>query len=227
MGRRDVVGIGRAVMDYAVLVKSYPQVDEKTVALDRYYGSGSPVPNALCQLAAWGWNASLTSVVGDDHEGELFRREVGSHGVDEGNVLTRKQEATPRAFIWVEEGSGRRTVVLDRGIAPLSLEELPLSMLDQCRFLLVDGVEADAAIAAATHVREAGGEVMLDAGHVRERMEEQLALADWLIVPKAFILAWFGSVDLFQAVKDLQVLGPRAVVVTNGPAGCIPGASLR
>lgn len=217
----DVIGVGRAVMDYSLLVEKYPNVDEKTVALDRFYGSGSPVPNALCQLAAWGVSTSLVAVVGNDRDGDFFRDQIESAGVEVEQLFTRQQEATPRAFIWVEKKSGRRTVVLDRDIAPLSPDELPSQSISSARFLLIDGVEADAAIASAQMIREAGGQVMLDAGSVRGRMEEQVALADWLIVPVGFIREWYGSVDLFQAAKDLCDLGPKAVVVTNGAAGSV------
>lgn len=216
-----IAGVGRAVMDYSLLVKSYPSVDEKTVALDRFYGSGSPVPNALCALASWGQQCAFTGVVGDDPEGSRFQQDISAYGVDAEYLHVRKQEATPRAFIWVEKSSGRRTIVLDRDIAPLSSGELPLSLLQSSHFLLIDGVEADAAIEAAKVVRSMGGQVMLDAGNVRDRMEEQITLADWLIVPITFIRAWFGGVDLFQAARDLRELGPKAVVITNGAAGCV------
>ena len=217
----DVVGVGRAVMDYCLLVESYPSVDEKTVALDRFYGSGSPVPNALCALAGWGHETSFVGAVGGDHEGRLFEEDIQSYGVGSEHLVIREQEATPRAFLWVEKTNGRRTIVLDRDIAPLSSGELPLPLLQTSRFLLIDGVEADTAIDAAKVVRAAGGQVMLDAGNVRDRMEEQITLTDWLIVPITFIRAWFGGVDLFQAARDLRELGPKAVVITNGAAGCV------
>ena len=217
----DVVGVGRAVMDYCLLVEKYPEVDQKTVALDRFYGSGSPVPNALCQLAHWGLSSHLIAAIGGDMDGEQFRTDVRGYGVETAGLIVREQEMTPRAFLWVEKKSGRRTIVLDRDIAPLSPDELPSGIFESSHFLLIDGVEADAAIEAARLTHAAGGQVMLDAGNVRDRMEEQLEHTDWLIVPIAFIRAWFGSVDLFQAAQDLCDLGPRAVVITNGAAGCV------
>ncbi|MCB2198064.1 sugar kinase [bacterium] len=179
------------------------------------------MPNALCALASWGHSCSFVGVVGDDVEGSRFRQDISTYGVDPEFLLVREQEATPRAFLWVEKTSGRRTIVLDRDIAPLSSSELPLPLLQSSRFLLIDGVEADATIQAAKAIRAMGGQVMLDAGNVRDRMEEQIALTDWLVVPIAFIRNWFGGVDLFQAARDLRELGPRGVVITNGAAGSV------
>jgi len=208
-------------MDYCVLVEKYPNVDEKTVALDRYYGSGSPVVNAICQLAVFNCDTRLIAAIGGDRDGERFAENIMGFGIDRDYLRIREQEATPRAFIWVEKQSGRRTVVLDRDIAPLSPDELPLNELESANFLLIDGVEADAAIAAAQIVRNAGGRTMLDAGAVREHMTEQLALTDYLIVPVAFVREWFGAMDLFQACRELLATGPQLVVVTNGAAGSV------
>jgi len=221
MNTIDVIGVGRAVMDYAVLVTKHPVVDQKTEALDRFYGSGSPIPNALCQLAGWGWSTSLVAVVGDDRDGEEFLSCITSCCVNVDHVTRREGQPTPRAFLWVEKGSGRRTVVLDRALAPLSPRDLPSKELDHCRFLLADGYEADANLEAMERVRKAGGEVMIDAGSIRDKMDEQLAICDWIIVPLAFAKAYYGNTDLFEVARDLKSRGAKAAVVTNGAAGCV------
>lgn len=217
----DVVGVGRAVVDFCVLVREYPQVNEKTEALDRFYGSGSPVPNALCQLAQWRHDVAFQGRVGKDVDGENFLKEVSRYGVDVKSVLILPNEKTPRAHIWVEKKSGKRTIVLDRTIAPLSLDELSFDQLHRAKYLLIDGYEADAALEAARVVKSAGGEVVLDAGSVRDRMEQQLALADWALLPVSFVRSFYGSLDLFEAVRDLLARGAKGAVITNGAAGCV------
>lgn len=217
----DVIGIGRAVMDYAVLIPKYPDADQKTEALDRYYGSGSPVPNALCQLARWGWNTALNAGVGDDREGQDFISDLTSCSVNTGFVTRRAGQPTPRAYIWVEQGSGKRTVVLDRALAPLSIEDLPFESLRSSRFLLADGYESTANLAAMKAVRDGGGEVVLDVGAVREQMDEQLALCDWIIASLAFAKQRYGNLDLFQVVRELHAFGAKGTIVTNGAGGCV------
>ncbi len=221
----DVVGFGRAVMDYCVLIDEYPEADQKTEALDRFYGSGSPVPNALCQLSVWDQKTSLIAKVGDDSDGTLFVDQVKSLGVDCQHVTRSYVERTPRAHIWVTRSTGSRTIVLDRDIAPLSPDLLPSTILERSNFLLLDGYEADAAIRAAEIVHEAGGQVVLDAGNIRPRMDEQLLLADWVIVPLAFVRACYGEMDLFDVVRDLLAKGAKGAIVTNGAAGSVSGVA--
>ncbi len=217
----DVVGVGRAVVDFCVLVQEYPKVNEKTEALGRFYGAGSPVPNALCQLARWGHHVAFQGKIGQDVDGENFLNEVSQYGVDLKSILMLPNEKTPRAHIWVEKKSGKRTIVLDRTIAPLSFDELSFDQLHEAKYLLIDGYEADAALEAAKAVRSVGGEVVLDAGSVRDRMDEQLAASDWTLVPVSFVRSFYGSLDLFEAVRDLLKRGAKGAVVTNGSAGCV------
>ncbi len=219
--RWDVIGVGRAVYDRAVLLPKYPEADEKTEAVDRFEGAGSPVPNALAQLAVWGRRTKLVAHIGDDAEGERVVEDNASLGVDVADVRRLPGRRTPRAYLWVEQGSGRRTVVLDRDIAPLSPADLPLAELERCRALLIDGWEADAALAAARAVRAAGGLVVLDAGNIRPRTDEQLAVADVIAVPVAFARTYYGSRDLFDVARDLRGRGAEFAVVTNGAGGCV------
>lgn len=221
MGQFDVIGIGRAVMDSAVLLDSYPLVDSKTEALDRFHGAGSPVPNALGQLAVWGWRTALVAGVGEDDLGSDFLEEMTSCSVNVDHVTRREGQATPQAFIWVERGTGKRTVVLDRALAPLSPDEVPSKDISNARFLLADGYEANANLAAMRCARDAGVQVLLDAGAPREEMDQQLALSDWIIVPVSFARSLFGDRDLFEVAAELKARGARAAVVTNGAGGSV------
>lgn len=222
----DVCGVGRAVYDHCVLVDRHPEADTKTVALDRWRGSGSPVPNALCQLARWGRSVGLQAAVGGDVEGERIREQLQASGVDVRSLQVRSTDRTPTAYIWVERGSGRRTIVLDRNLASLSSDELSCDPIRGSRALLLDGWETDAALEGANIAHETGVQVVLDAGGVRDRMDRMLGVTDWLIVPAAFVRDYYEEpVDLFHAVRDLLARGrgdgARGVVITNGPAGSV------
>ncbi len=179
----DVIGLGRAVYDYSVLVKSYPGWGEKSEAIDRFEAGGSPVPNALCQLSKWGLSTSLIANVGTDHEGDRFIPDTASYGVSVEKVRRCKGQRTPHAYLWVEERTGQRTIVLDRFIAPLSPDSLPLIELQNCRVLHLDGWETEATLQAARIVRDSGGKVMIDLGNIRPRQDEILNLCDWIIAP--------------------------------------------
>ncbi len=228
MNKYDVIGVGRAVYDYCVLVHSYPVCDSKTEALASFNGSGSPVPNALCQLAVWGLKTLVPANVGDDAEGSRFIEEVSSYSVNTSEVRVLPGERTPRAYIWVEQTSGKRTIVLDRDIASLSPDSLPYDILSDCSVLLIDGWEADAAIEAARHVkaqsRDKNGlstcKVMFDAGNIRPRMDELIAVSDWIVAPEAFLMAYYGDKSPEYGVADLINRGAELAIISSGKDGC-------
>ncbi len=217
----DVIGIGRAVYDRVFVVEKYPEADEKTEAIERHFSGGSPVPTALCQLAKWGHETKLCARIGNDPDGDLFLKDTRAYGVDVSGVIISDTESTPQAILIVEKGTGKRTVVLDRTITPISRAEIPYDELKKCKVLLLDGWEADAAIAAAEYARKNGCKVMLDAGNVRPRMEEQLANTDWLVAPVAFAKAYMPGEDLFQVARHLLTKGIEIAIITNGAAGCV------
>ena len=173
----DIVGVGRSVLDRALLIDKHPEVNQKIIALDRWQGAGSPVPNALCQLSCWGWSASLQAVVGNDPEGEQIRSDLSGSDVHVDSLKVRTTSRTPTASIWVEKKTGHRTIVLDRDLAPLLTDELSLGLISSARCLLIDGWETEATLEAARIARDNDVEVVLDAGHVRDQMADLLDLA--------------------------------------------------
>lgn len=221
----DVVGVGRAVYDHSLLVDKHPESNQKTVALDRWHGSGSPVPNALCQLAGWGWRTSLIAGIGDDQEGARIAEELTRTGVNTESLKTRSSSRTPTASIWVEQKTGHRTIVLDRDLAPLSPNELSSSAISNARCLLLDGWETEAALSAAKIAHDNEVEVVLDAGHVRPKIDELLALSSWIIVPVSFVRDYFENLDLFVVARELLAKGDadtiKGVIITNGAGGCV------
>lgn len=221
----DVFGVGRAVVDHAVLVDVHPPANSKTEARARWRGAGSPVPVALCQLSRWGWSCGLQAVVGDDPEGELVRREIGGEGVQVESLETRIGARTALASIWVEKQTAKRTVVLDRDLDPLSAKELSSRALQSARCLLIDGWESSAALKAASIARENNVTVVLDAGGVRDGMDQLLKCVDWLIVPVSFVKEYLGKTDLFTAAPVMRSRGPNGrssgVIITNGAGGCV------
>lgn len=220
----DVIGVGRAVVDHQVMIPEYPQENSKTESVARYSGGGSPVPNALCQLAKWDWKVLLAAKVGNDPDGRSLIEETAGYGVSTRRMIVSSTKLpTPRAFIWVNKQNGSRTIVLDRELDPIRPDELPFDDLKQCRILLTDGWEANACLEASKIVRNHGGKVMIDLGAERPRMDEQLQEVDWIIAPKSFVEKSYGRNAQNRAIKDLLGHGAELVVVTDGEKGCVAG----
>ncbi|MBD3165240.1 hypothetical protein GF324_01460 [bacterium] len=219
--RWDVSGFGRICYDRAFLVESYPDPNTKTTSIDRYRGFGSPVPVALAQLSVWGRSTLLCAAMGDDDESRYIRSELLTYDIDTRYTYSDSTAQTPTAFLVVEKSSGKRTVVLDRSLAPMSVKDLPFQEFEQSRMLLLDGWDAEANIHSAKRAREAGVKVMMDLGNVRPAMQDQLSHIDWAVASLNFAKEYYPEADLFEATRRLRDTGPEVAMITNGSGGVV------
>jgi sulfofructose kinase len=218
----DVVGQGICAVDYLCRLPRYPELDQKTELLEFSMQGGGPVPTALAALARLGTRCLYLGKVGDDEAGRFVRRSLEEDGVDTGGIVVSPPARTPRAFVWIDGTTGLKSIAADRtGIEDLQPGELCREQVASGRFLLIDGKEGAVAIAAARWSHEAGAEVVLDVGSPRERMEELLAVTDYLVASESFVRRYAGGQDPREAVGSLSRMGPQVVVVTMGKKGCI------
>ncbi|MCD6163547.1 MAG: hypothetical protein J7K40_14195 [candidate division Zixibacteria bacterium] len=219
------VGVGLCALDYICLIEKYPGPDEKRDALQFSRTGGGPVPSALCAISHFGEKSSFIGKCGNDPEGRIVASELKRFDVDIQAMIFDTYSRTPRAFIWVDSHTGQRTVVLDRTeIADLTEAELNQDIIKSCRYLLIDGRENKACIAAAKIAKQNGAEVILDAGSPRENIQELLPLVDYMVVSKNFAENFTHEDEPGKAAIKLQKLGFKTVVITLGADGVICAA---
>jgi sulfofructose kinase len=219
----DCAGIGMCVADYQCLLDHYPASDEKTELKKFIMQGGSPVPTALVALAKWKRKTAFVGIAGDDFDGRFIRDEMERIGVDTSFMVMSKRSRTPKAFVLIDGSTGSRTVVLDRtGIEPLPMSAASARKFPRCRVLHADGREAPAALAAMALARRRGGDVVMDAGSPRDRMEEFFAATDHFVASHSFVKKYFGPrVGPKAALGKILARGPRVAVVTLGENGCL------
>lgn len=217
----DLLAIGHCVLDHLLVVERHPGPDSKSVALGGVECGGGPAATAAVAAAKLGSSAAFLGRCGDDAAGRRLREEFEAAGVDVGRLEAVAGARTPRASIWVEASSGRRSVVLDRGgLADQGEERLADFDPAAFRLLLSDGKEP-LALPASKAVRAAGGEVLLDLGGPRREPAELIAAATVVGASKAFVMDWLPDADLLEATRTIVGLGPRLAVVTLGPGGVV------
>jgi ribokinase len=217
-----VVGIGQCAWDYLAVVDSFPPVDTKQEVREWQEQGGGPVATALVALARLGIPCDFFGVTGDDVEGGRIRESLVSEGIGIQGVITRSDASSQTAFIAIERGSGTRTIFWRRPSGePLQPEELPDDCLDDCVFLLLDGLMTDVSLFAARQARELGIPVMLDAGRVRPGMLEIAKLCDYLVASEQFAidLGWDGRPESF--LSTAQELKAPVVTITLGKRGSV------
>jgi len=218
----DCLGIGLATLDRLMQVEHYPASNEKTEAIASRICGGGPAANAMTVLSVLGMKAAFCGVIGNDEAGEMILREFAEAGVDTSAVIRRPGYQTAEAHIWSDKSNAERTVVLNRGenyeIGP---EELPVKLLENCRYLLLDGRDTEADLTAAKIVQEKGGIIVYDLGGLRPRVEELLASADIIITTAKFIGQYFPQASMENGLESLYQGGLELAALTMGKYGCV------
>lgn len=220
--RVDVVGLGYNTIDHLCVVARHVRLDSKQrmVQFDRQ--PGGQVPTALVALQRWGLRTRYVGSFGGDANGEEARRSLAAEGIDVAATVVRTGLPNQESVILVDEVSGERSVLWQRpegmGLRP---GELRRRDFGDCRLLLTDGYDVEAATAAARWAKEAGALVMLDIDFPAPGVEDLLALTDLLIVSPDFLLRLTGIEDLRRALARSQRLGPRLCVATLGTGGAL------
>lgn len=218
-----VLGLGHVVVDHVVWLPESPAVDSKCNILRSRIQVGGPVPTALVLLARWGLPARFLGVIGDDPDGQRILTDLQREGVDPAPVVRRQGILTGFAHVWVEEGTGRRTVASYRPDRPVQPDELPKSLWDDVRLLHLDGWPGETAVEAAACARARGIPVSLDAGSVRPGMDRLLPLVSVLTAPERFAREFCQTDDVDAAARDLLAIGPHTVYLTRDAEGARAG----
>ncbi len=218
----QVFGLGQCCLDYIVKVSAFPTPDSKCEFSDMVVQGGGPVATALVALSRWGIECSFAGVLGDDPFGPVIKASLDDEGVDTSGVLIRKGFDSQFAFAVAEPGLGRRTIFWRRPTGPpLSPEELDLRLIRRARVLHTDGIFPQASLAACKIAKEAGVQVVVDAGSLREGMIDLARVSDYFLASADFAKAFMGADQPIEACFKLAKLGPSVVGVTLGPEGYV------
>lgn len=224
--RLTCVGLGLCALDYSFQVQNYPGLDDKIEATAFSRQGGGPVATALCALSRLGIPVGFIGKCGQDAEGKILRDELRRFGVNTSGLILDPDSRTPRAFIIVEKGNGKRTVILDRTeTSTLSADEFKFELIKKAKFLLIDGRELETSLTAAMLMQRSGGEVILDAGSPRKNIGDILPHVDHLVVSNRFSTDFTQEDDPGNAALKLAHMGFKSVVITSGSKGCIGATS--
>ncbi len=218
--RYDIVGVGQCCIDHLGKIDAFPDADTKCEFSDLTVQCGGPVATALVALSRWGFTCSLSGIVGADIFGDEIRQTLHTDSVDTTHLLTRPNSGSQFAFVAVQPGVAHRTIFWRRATgAPLHPNELNAPAIQQARLIHVDGLHAEASLAACKIARDAGVPTMVDAGTLREGMLELVPFTDYFIASEGFAHALVARHDPEAACRELIQRGARIAGVTLGADG--------
>ena len=213
----DCLGLGIIPLDHLVTVPRLPDPGGKVDATGLCIQGGGPIPNCLTGLSRLGLKTFLVTGLGDDMTAkyirdELKRENIGTH------IIAKKRLPSDSAYGFVEEGSGRRTIVLSRKMF-IKPSELKTSAFPIPKVVHLDGRDLDACIKMAKWGRKVGAIVSFDVGSLRNDVSPIFPMVDQLIVSDAYALGFTRKRTIKSAIKALTAHCPGTIVVTQGIEG--------
>ena len=222
----DIVCVGHCAWDLLFVVREFPQSDSKIEAVDFLQQGGGPAATAAVTLTRLGAQAAFIGKVGDDIWGQQIVDGLAEEGVATRGLIVEHERSSPISFVTVEEGTGKRTIVHNRGtVSPLSKDDINTELLHSGKILLIDSLHPEAAFAAAHIARENDIQVVLDTGAFKPHATDLLKFADVVIAPEYFVSEFAPNKNVADACHKILAMGARVVVITQGERGgqCFTG----
>ena len=219
----DIFGLGTIAVDDCLYVDSYPPPDQKVRINREGRNVGGQIATALAAASRLGAHCAYAAVLGEDELSTAAFEALKTAGID-CRFVQRATGAGPiHSIIILDEKAGTRNIFYSVSrTAPVPTSQIDPATVANTRVLLVDQFGPDTAIHAARLAREKGAAVVMDLEWIdAPRLDEMLSLADHLLVPRDFAVAYTQSSTPAQAAEELHRRSPRAcTAVTCGTEGC-------
>jgi sugar/nucleoside kinase (ribokinase family) len=223
--RFDVVGVGANSIDFVCRLPFYPEPSGPNSKLGiRSYDKspGGQTATVLSACATLGLRTSYVGTVARDENGSLILDALRARGVDTTRAILR-DGANPFAVILVADDAavhGERIVLWKRpDEMRLSAADLPAGVVAGARFVFVDDVDADAAIAAGKQAIAARVPVTTDIEAVKPRTSELIDAVTIPIFAETVPRALTGEADPEAALRMLRNRHGGLLCVTLGANG--------
>ncbi len=213
----DCLGMGIVPFDLLYTVDRYPDAEMKIDATGLAMQGGGPVPNVMIGLTRMGFKTALIAAVGDDPIGKLGIDELKKEEVNCRYMIVKRQPSAV-ATGWVEQGSGRRTMVLGREIF-VRPSDLTLSKYPVPRILHLDGRDMEATVKLAKWGKRNGAIVSFDIGSMRNDVSAVFKFVDHLVVADSYAFPFTNTRTARAAIEKLRAWCRGSIVVTEGIKG--------
>lgn len=217
-----VLAVGHCTLDYLAIVDRFCEPESKKDMLQFSEQGGGSSATAAVALARWGEKVRFVGKAGDDDRGLRIRKTITDEGVETNSFVNQHRAISQMSFIVIEQSSGKKQTYFTPGnVDALSPDEVPLSVLDDVVWLLVDGTHPDAELKLMRAAKERGVKILLDAQQITASIREAVALCDVLVASERFASQFAGVGELENLCNALLEKGPTTVIVTLGEDGCV------
>lgn len=226
----DVCVFGSLNIDYFCYVEEQPQIGQTIHAHGFQKAYGGKGANQCVMAARLGAKTAMVGKVGQDDEGEVYKRYLTNEGVDATQVGGSTSCATGMAFIWVDD-AGRNQIVISAA-ANGDYKVAEVAGADNIRkakvFVTQLEVDLSSTLAALQEAHKAGVKTLFNPSPARTDLgNEWFQATDVLVVNEveASILSGGMPVETREqqaaAAEALMSLGCKEVVMTLGAEGVL------
>lgn len=214
-----VVCVGNVVRDEVFHVDVLPAAGVKTDV--RHYSDrfGGPAATAAVAIAHLGGSASFWGRVGTDAAGEAIAQALSRHGVDLHGLAAVPGARTVRSIVIVD-GSGERSIAVDRMGLPATAGSVPKDLPEDAAIVLADTRWPSGALAALAYARQRKLPTVLDAdGGSAADLASLVEGSDHIIFSAQGARDFIGPGSPEDQLTRMSSLGARAIAITCGGLG--------
>ena len=228
----DVVTVGDSVVDIVIPVPRFPRGNEDTVPGERMERQLGGASNFLVQASRLGLDVGIIDCVGDDDNGRFYRETLRSEGVDVSRVYEREGVPTAHCIVLVDAKGNHAYIGFQGATKHLEPEEIDPEFIRGSKALYLSGYAlADSPIRGAVLraldvASDARVSVYFDPSPVLSRIPEEalrsvISASEVILLNEREIELITGTADYEVAAGKLLKLGPGAIIMKQGPKGCV------
>ena len=229
MEKNGVCVFGSLNIDLTVRLERFHVPGETVTGRSFHTFTGGKGGNQAVAAARLGARTAMIACLGQDANGDMYRRVLENEGVDTALVRAVPGETSGVALIEVDDAGENRIAIVPGANACLSVFHAreAREVIARCRCLLLQlETPLEGVMEAARMAREAGSVVILDPAPARPLPDELLALCDYLTPNETELNTLTGmsadsEEDAVAACRSLLARGAGAVINKRGAKGAL------
>jgi len=217
----EVLVAGLNIVDILARMPEPVHRGEKHEIHELLMQGGAPAGNAACLLASLGWRTGFIARMGNDTLSGVARAELMRHGVVDTYLIPDAGASPGVALVEIDPMTGERTVFYTlQNYHSLQPADIPVADVKKAKLILVDGYEAEAALALLEAARGTDCRSVLDleAGDPA-LMRRLISLGTDIILPLAAAERMSGKFGAEEALQTLSQWTRGQLLATDGPKG--------
>ena len=227
MDRPSILVVGSANVDLVVTAEQLPKPGETLLGHRFQTFSGGKGANQAVAAARAGGKVAMIARVGTDGFGKRLVADLAASGVDTSEI--RYVDEPSGVALIVTTTNGENAIVVAPGankhLDAAAIDEVIPKMTHVTHVLVQLETPLNGVIRAAQWARDLGATFVLDPAPAQPLSTELLELTDWITPNEREARTLLGlekkELDSFEAVRALQALGPRNVILKMSSKGAV------